>query len=463
MGRKFTFLPFKIGGTMLKNFNTSLFKKGDTVTVGLSGGADSVCLLLNTLELKEKLCLEIRAVHINHCLRGKESDKDELFCKKLCERLSVPFFSERIDVIDYCKKNFCSTEEGARILRYEVFERYRNGGKIATAHNLNDNAETVIFNLSRGTGLKGLTGIPAVRDEVIIRPLLSCQRNEIEEYLKEHKENFVTDSTNLETEYSRNKIRHLIIPELLKINPSLFKKIDETKKILTDEEDFLEKESSKALLNCRISENKLDTEKFKTLHTSIRRRVLIEFLKENNLSLSAKMLFSAEREITEKIYSKINVKSNVYIVSKKGILSIMDIMHEKAPLKMPLNMGNTYFSDKTLEVNLISYYNYCSERIVNKNLANYFCDYDKIQGDVLVRNRRNGDKIHLEGKQFTSSIKKLFCEKIPLCERDKIIFLVDNDGIFLTEGFGIAERVKIDSNSQNILKITIRNRSAAVD
>ena len=184
-----------------------MLSSGDQVTVGLSGGADSVALLCVLKELENDLDIKISACHINHCLRGEESDRDQKFCEQLCLKLDVPFSSIAVDVTGYCRKNKVSTEEGARILRYNALLDVCKGNKLATAHTLSDNAETVIINMVRGSALDGLCGIPPVRGN-IIRPLIGCSRAEVESYLDALGQQYVTDSSNLTDDYRRNKMSY---------------------------------------------------------------------------------------------------------------------------------------------------------------------------------------------------------------------------------------------------------------
>ena len=171
--------------------------KGERLLVGLSGGADSAALLLCLNELG----YDVSACHVNHCIRGEEADRDQHFCERLCEGLGIGITVRRVDVPAYCRANPVSEEEGARLLRYNALQEI-SADKICTAHNLDDCLETTLFNLARGSGLKGIASIPPVRGN-IIRPLIECSREEIEAYLAERGQNFVTDSTNLLDEYSR--------------------------------------------------------------------------------------------------------------------------------------------------------------------------------------------------------------------------------------------------------------------
>ena len=195
------------------NKKYSMLQKGDSVLVGLSGGADSVCLLYILKELAEKLHFSVYALHVNHGIRGMEADADEQFAANLCNKLEVPFVSIKEDILDYAEKNRVSLEEGGRIVRYAAFERMKQEWgctKIALAHHANDSAETMLFHLFRGGKLGGLAGIPPVREH-IIRPLLCCNRKEIEGWLEERNISYCTDVSNFSEEYTRNKIRHRIL------------------------------------------------------------------------------------------------------------------------------------------------------------------------------------------------------------------------------------------------------------
>ena len=192
----------------------NMLTEGEAVLCCLSGGADSVTLLLCLRELG----YEVSAMHINHGLRGEESDRDERFCVRLCEELGVPLTVKAVDVKGFCLKTGKSVEEGARELRYAAFESSPIK-KIATAHTLSDSLETALFNLARGTGAKGICGIPPVRGR-FIRPLIGCTRTEIESFLRERGREWVTDSTNLSDDYSRNRIRHGAVPVLTSLNPA---------------------------------------------------------------------------------------------------------------------------------------------------------------------------------------------------------------------------------------------------
>ncbi|MBP1577665.1 MAG: tRNA lysidine(34) synthetase TilS, partial [Oscillospiraceae bacterium] len=223
-----------------------MLKQGDRVIVGLSGGADSVALLCVLLQLKDELGITLSAVHVNHCLRGEESDRDELFCQKLCAEKGINFTAHRINVKSYCEQHKVGTEEGARALRYSIFEESDPTAKIATAHTLSDNAETVIMNLARGSALDGLCGIPPVRGR-IIRPIIDCSRSDVEEFLAKLGQSYVTDSTNLTDDYSRNRVRHNVIPILKQLNPELERSVKRSCDALREDRMLLDSMAQKAI------------------------------------------------------------------------------------------------------------------------------------------------------------------------------------------------------------------------
>ena len=232
----------------------SLLKNADTVTVALSGGADSMALLYALFSLKEKLGITVKAAHLNHLIRGDEALRDEEFVKAACKKLGVELTVKREDVPAYATELGISTELAARVLRYKFLEGVADGGLIATAHTASDNLETVILNLTRGSGIDGLSGIPPKRG-AFIRPVILCTRAQIEEYCEINKIPFVTDSTNHSDDYTRNKIRHNIVPVLKKLNPSVEATVLRSALLLREDSAFLENAADKFL-------NKVFTYKF---------------------------------------------------------------------------------------------------------------------------------------------------------------------------------------------------------
>ena len=449
-------MPYPI----IEKFNRSLIDYGDDVVVALSGGADSVCLLYNMLSLWERGYIEtLTAVHCNHGLRGEEADRDEQFCKDLCNKLKIHLYCEKIPVTEYAKEHSLSLEEAGRNLRYKTFEKYRMGGKIATAHNKKDNAETVIFNLIRGTSLAGMGGIPIMRD-AIIRPLLDVSREEIEEYLKEIGADFVTDHTNLETKYSRNKIRLSIIPEMENINEGAVNNITAFAKLASYDEEFLSSLADDYLSMLHHGENELDLiienedrTSAEDIPYAILSRVIKKFLIENG--------FSADRHRIDTIMDYCNDGDGFLNLSPTATLEVRGyriIINQKeenpaVSFEISLSEGENFTPYK--KVMFIYYNTENNDELVNKKFTNHILDCDKILGTVLTaRNRRNSDRIQLVGRDFQHRIKKLY-ENISADEKDRKILIADEGDIIFAEDFGVSERVKVTEETKRILEIRI--------
>lgn len=224
-----------------------MLQRGDKVLIALSGGADSTALTVLLNDQQNELGISLHAAHLNHCLRGEESDSDENFVRQLCKSLGIQLTVKRINVAEAAAESRAGIEETARLIRYSFLEetaKEHRCTKIATAHNLNDNAETLILNLVRGSGLRGLAGIPPIRGNVI-RPLIFSSREAIEEFLDKRGIKYVTDSTNADTKFTRNKVRHDIIPLLCDINPSFVDGVSELTKIVRSDADYLDDVASK--------------------------------------------------------------------------------------------------------------------------------------------------------------------------------------------------------------------------
>ncbi len=296
-----------------------MFAGKDSVVAALSGGADSVSLLLALRELKDELGVNLYACHFNHGLRGEESDGDERFCEGLCERLGVPLFKGRADVRAHQKKHE-SVEECARRLRYAFFDEVRRkageNSVIATAHNCDDCAETVLLNLMRGTGLKGLCGVPPVRDG-IVRPLLRCEREEIERFCREKGARFVTDSTNLTNDCTRNKIRHIILPEMKKINGSLLNTMSRMTDSLREDCAYLDDIAKKALGDAKTGRG-WDARALSELPRPIKSRAVREILAGGGIAPSALRINTAIK-LLDKRSARFNPCRDRFFTIRKGV------------------------------------------------------------------------------------------------------------------------------------------------
>lgn len=272
-------LEEKVFHTILEN---NLIKQGDHIILGVSGGPDSSCLFHILLQLQKKLNYKISVCHINHGIR-KEAILDQKYVEDLCRKHEIPCYTKTINIEEKARKEKIGTEEAGRKVRYEFFEEIRKkvgASKIVTAHTKNDQVETVLMNLIRGTGLTGLTGIKVERENVYIRPLITCTKKEIEEYCKKHKLNPRIDQTNFENIYTRNKIRNQLIPFLEKeFNPNILESISRMSEILSKENQYLEKITKQEYEELFIEQDEekitLDLKKFNLLDLVIKNRIVL--------------------------------------------------------------------------------------------------------------------------------------------------------------------------------------------
>lgn len=409
-----------------------MLKNADSVTVALSGGADSVALLHCMLSIKEMLGIKVYAVHLNHNLRGTESLRDEQFVRALCEKWSVPLTVQNADIKSESKISGESIELAARRIRYAFFEKNCHG-KCATAHTASDSAETVLFNITRGTALKGLCGIPPVRD-IYIRPLINCTRAEIEQYCLDNNLEFVNDSTNFSDDYTRNKIRHNAVTVLKEINPSFENAVARLSATSREDEDYLSIAANELYEKCK-EDGMLKTDAVAKVHPAIAKRVLKLYFEEFGFgeidSTNLELLYkTAKCEIGATV-----LPSRIKAVVKNGALCLET--YDEAP---------KFHYETTIEKENI--------KNVNSLLLKNALDCGKIVGKLVVRNRQEGDKIRLVNRGVTKSLKKLFNElKIPNAERELLPVACDEIGVAWVSGIGVAERVKVDASTKEVFII----------
>ena len=420
-----------------------MIKKGETVCCALSGGADSVALLIALDELSADLGITVSAVHINHMLRGEESDRDENFCKELCKKRDIPLTVVRRNAAAFAHSMGISLETGAREMRYQIFSELA-ADKIATAHNLNDNAETLIFRLARGTGLRGLAGIPAVRGN-IIRPMLRCSREEIEVFLASRDQSFVTDSTNLTDDYTRNRIRHKIMPEMTALHGAFPGCVTALTASFAEDEDFLSSEAEKH-----------KGKDLRGIHPALRKRAVISCLKEHKLEVTASRVSEIETSLLGS-GGKISVGGGYAAFIRNGKITIHREKEDEISSVKILRDGEYPFSsDRIVIISKVNCEKMNITDIVNKKLTTDALDYDKINGDVVLRNRLRGDRIKPVGAVHTRELRKLLQERLPFGERRLCAVLADRDGVIWSEHIGAAARVAPDENTGLLMKINIR-------
>ena len=413
----------------------ALFEQSRAVTVALSGGADSVALLHALLVLKDEFCLKISAAHLNHGIRGAEADKDEAFVKELCQNFGVELVCERADVPKIAETSGQSLELAARNVRYEFLNRVAMG-VVATAHTASDNFETLLFNVSRGAGLKGLCGIPAKRGN-IVRPLIFATREDVEKYCAENNLSFCTDSTNKDDAYSRNRIRLNVVPELLKVNDGAISNALRLCRNVNEDVDYISSQVDKAYKEA-LSNGGLLVKKLCEQHVSIRKRMIARLCEETTDTVPEEVHINQICDMLES-GNRVSYKGDFEATVRKGVLrlekkSTVDDLSLKIN-SFPFEYDNISIDKKVLE-NIHS--------LLLKNAI----DCDKICGELVLRHRKSGDGIKLRGR-VTKTLKKLFNESdMSAEEKAKLWVLSDDKGVLWVEKFGVDERISVDSTTK---------------
>ena len=426
----------------------NMFSGVEEVTVALSGGADSVALLSAMLKLSDEYGFKVYAAHLNHSLRADESDEDERFVRKLCEKLGVPLFCEKADVNGFAESKKLSIEFAARQIRYEFLNRVAKGC-VATAHTANDNIETVLYNMARGTGLSGLCGIPPKRD-IFIRPLIEVERCEIEEYCRENGLQYRIDSTNADVHYKRNFIRHNIVPKILEVNSSAVKNVQQMSKTLRDDKEALYLLAVKSY-NDALVDGGLAKEKLNQLHSAIRSRcIMMLFESVADKCLEYKNV-EAVTELLKLDFGKVSVVGDYSAVLKNGVLKFVPSKNCRLPMQTVTNFP---FCDLGLKISKLSIEKFKNILKFNNLLLNNALDYDKICGKIVLRGRKPSDKIRLKGRNCTKSLKKLLNEaKTDEYIRDAIPLISDDNGVVWLYGFGVDESVAVDDLTKTVILI----------
>ncbi len=445
---------------VLKFIGTNkLIEKGDSILIALSGGPDSVFTLFFFKKFQRKYGIKIGAFHVNHKLRGKESDGDEEYCKKICSKLSVPFASVKINVRRFAAKNKLSIEEAARKLRYDKLQKFasqNNFSKIATAHNLNDNAETVLLNLFSGTGIDGITGIPIKRGN-IIRPILSLSKEEILHYLEVNKINYRIDSSNLLDEHKRNFIRNNIVPLIKsKINSSFETALLRSGKVIEE--------------NLKLFEQ--------LLQSIIKKYVVI---KKDSITIELNILNEINKEAIGLILKRIFTDKLKIEFSFAAYESVLSLLENQTGKKVNLSRG--YFAlrertkiviykieektDKTWQVKAGQSVKINDSKISLKKVKTFdgkytsngkteFISGDNLEELFILRKWKPGDKfIPLGMKGFKKVSDFLTEQKVSAKEKKDRLVLTNRNNIVWVVGLRIDERYKINSLTKKIMKLWI--------
>ncbi len=423
--------------------------KNARIVVACSGGADSMCLLHLLLTVRNELGIKLEAAHVNHGIRGAEADSDEDYVRAFCDGNNIILHSLKVSVPDIAEKTSESIELCARRIRYEFFDSL-NADYVATAHTASDRIETMLMNLVRGSSLSGLCSIPAVRGN-IIRPLIDFTREDIENYCKINSLIFVTDSTNLTDEYTRNKFRHNVVSQLKIINPAFEKNAVKCIKKLNEENDYLNELAENAYNACLNEDNSIAASALIEQHPVLRKRIIKLFFEKNSTeNIESKHIDYIDDNLGTEF--SLMLPSSVKVSLRKNRLFI--------DIKKPSDSVSTQIID--ISKDIIIRLNKKSIRIEHtfekpqNAVGCYVADYNKINSSISLRARSSGDYMHLPKRRCTKSLKKLFNElKIPVEERDSLIVLSDDNGLIFVETVGFDSMRACDSHTTEYLLIKV--------
>ncbi len=462
-----------------------LIENGDFVLAGVSGGADSVCMLKLLVQLQKEIGFFLEVVHVEHGIRGRESENDAAFVVRLCEELEVPLQLFFVDAVTYAKEQKLGLEEAARILRYDCYAQAAEKSlssrvKVALAHHADDNAETVLFQMIRGSGIDGMSGMRPKRELMpgveVVRPMLLVTRAEIEEYLQKEGQAYCVDSTNTDTSYSRNKIRRHILPMLEEVNARAVAHMNRSAMLLRELGDYLQgqvdlaaakviKEREAGLL---ISGEELrqlpEILKKEVLHLAIGKAAgsgkdigmdhvesladLLELQVGRGISLPYQL---RARRVYEGILLE-KIEESGCCASATGFF--LELSGQELDHKLQHGIVSVEVPEGVMNFSLVECRDESAE--ISKNTYTKCFDYDKIKGSFQIRTRQSGDYLIVDNDGHKKRLKEYFInEKIPSDERDAVLLLTQADKVLWVIGGRISADTKVDGNTKRILKVQI--------
>jgi tRNA(Ile)-lysidine synthase len=468
-------MPGKNPETLLKSVRGTIDKfgmlaGGELVVVAVSGGSDSVALLHSLYALRKHYKISLHAAHLEHGLRGGAAVEDMRFVESLCGGLGIPFTSGRIDVAKRAKASALSLEAVARQARYSFLEEVRRrtgAAKIATGHTANDQAETLLLNLIRGSGVLGLRGIRPVIDGRIIRPLLAATRPEILAYLEKNNLKFRTDDSNLDTTYDRNRVRHVLIPLIEKeFNPRIVESLARTRELFALVAGYLQGAAEAEAESCRqFGEGTvtIDLKRFAGLPPAVRMFTLysaVRALEGDDQVATYERLSALDAAAGAESGTRIDIGSGLSAVKEFGALTIGRSLTATERYEVPLEIPGVTRVDPArcnIEVSVIEEPSSPEPGRGTGGAPSECFDLGQIEPPLIARSWRAGDRLTPFGMSGSKKVQDVFVdEKIPLGERGRIPIIVDRSGIIWIAGVKRAERAPVTGATSRAVRITLR-------
>lgn len=455
-----------------------LLVPNDRILVCVSGGSDSIFLLYLLSALKDEYKLKLHIAHVNHSLRAQESDKDCEFVRNLAAKLNIPFFSTKVDTKEFVKAQKLSLEDAARRLRYNFFLKVAHLyhlDKIALAHTKNDQAETILMRLVRGTGLTGLCGIRhkrSLEDKILIRPLLDISKEEILKFLRKNKIKSRIDSSNLKCDYFRNKIRLKILPLLEEYNPKIKDKLFNLGQNLKEVEDYLQEKVENIYKRLVTKANdkraRLKRGGFLKLEPALRKaliRRIIEVLKGNLKKIDYKHIQAIDKFIKKDAIKGRGIELPKNLQVKKERDAVIFLEKEKSHKKKIKIAVYKLRLNQELKISMLRYSFLACGKKKNVNLKRHskfleYFDFDKIKFPLVVRTRKEGDIFRPLGAKGKKKLKKFFIdEKVDINLRNRLPLIFSGKRIVWVVGMRISDDFKVSPQTKRLLKIQARKIS----
>lgn len=432
--------------------NTKLISGEKNIGVAVSGGADSVALLYVLKELQNELGLNLVVLHVNHGIRGAEADRDEQFVAKLAKKLKVDFAVKKVNAVDFASKNKFTLEQAARILRYDAFaslkEEY-NLSCVCLAHNQDDQAETILMHLFRGAGATGMTGM-RIESGFYVRPLLMVSRSEIERYISSKSINHIEDSTNSDTSYTRNFIRHKILPQIEERYGEVKTNICEMGNIIKENEEFIDSCIPEGIIE--LNGDRLVLKKdVKTLHKVVAKKAIIKcfYMLNANIDVEKCHIESVFNLLNSIVGKKLDMPNNIVvqhdynglIFSKKDEVREFGSKKFKCAQKIETPLGE-------IEVRIV--------KSIERQKGKLFIDANKLPKECEWRTVATGDMFTKFGGGTKSLKAYLTDKKIGSSTRKKIVVLASRSEVLVIPGIEIADKLKITDKTKEVIEICLK-------